>query len=233
MKRISLLLSLGLFLLSATPAHAALFTKSGDLLTKNVLGAADANNALQAVVTSVESVVSNIQLGISDGKLTLSYDDSPRTQDVSLESYDGDIIEITQLKEADSVMVLAAKDSFEIRQRGIKVSTRYPIEVNSALDNLTLTTESGKRYLAVLPYDAVTPLIRTKLIDEIPSSGEIELIELTQGELTYKIKGGKNYNLFDLVTLHADVSVDVSALSGDVLSVNQPTWSRILSFLKV
>lgn len=233
MRKASLLLSVGLLFLSATPAHAALFTKDGNDLTKNVLGAADATNALQAVVTSVESVVSNIQLGITDGKLTLSYDESPHSQDLSLENFDGDIIEITQPKEADSVMVLAAKDSFEIRQRGIKVLTQYPIEVNNSLDNLTLTTESGKRYLAVLPYDAVTPLIRTKLIDEIPTSGEIELIELTEGELTYKIRGEKNHNLFDLVTLHADISVDVSALSGDVLSVDQPTWSRILTFLKV
>lgn len=222
-----------LFVSLSSTAEAAIISKSNQTISINVLGAQD-SNALQNITNSLENIVSKVSLNIEDNQLVLSYDDEIiNDRQFSLENFEGEVIEVKKQSESDSLYVIAEDNKYFLQQRGISVATIYPVEVGSELENLTLQTASGNRYLSILPYDAVSPLLRTNMIDELNREGSIELIELDAGELAYYIQGEKKHNLFDLMSLNADVKISVSALNGKVLSIDQPTWSRVLSFLRV
>lgn len=234
MKTLTVLVALIILFVSFTSTtQAALVTKSDNKLEVNVLGAQD-SNVLQTVTASVEEIINKISFDIQNNSLVLSYEDSSNSeQKIDLDNFEGEVVEIKKENDSESLYVLSKDNKVLLQQRGIVVATTYPIEIGNSLDNLTLQTNSGNRYLTILPYDAVSPLLKTNMIDELNNEGKVELIELDAGELAYYIQGEKNHNLFELVSLKADVNISVSALNGKILSVDQPTWSRILSFLRV
>src|SRR3989344_7107077 len=67
-------------------------------------------------------------------------------------------------------------------------------------------------------------------VAEVEETEEIELIEV-EGTLAYKIKGAKNFKLAGVVPVTAFITAQVSAETGEVISVEQPWYIRFLPFL--
>ncbi|HCS79266.1 TPA: hypothetical protein DIV55_06040 [Patescibacteria group bacterium] len=65
---------------------------------------------------------------------------------------------------------------------------------------------------------------------ESEETEEIELIE-ADGILVYRIKGAKDFRLVGVVPVSAAITAQVSAETGEVLSVEQPWYIRFLPFL--
>jgi len=193
----------------------------------NVLGIT--NLALKTVSSKIEEV----NLYEDNGKIVMNVGNGDRTSEMDLSGYEEEIIEIEKAREPERVSILADGSGFLIRQRGISAKTVYPLKFKSKEEEITVETESGERFVAVLPYEAVTQIIRSNIISDMEEGGRVELVEREEGELAYKINGKKEISLFRFLNIPVDVSAYVSALTGKVLEIEEPVWSRVLSFFAV
>lgn len=230
-KAVPVFVSLLIFFASASPAHAALITvtKSGDMHW-DVLGAISIK---QIASSDVGNAVSELLLKNDGQDVSMNVDSNGSNKTVDLNNYDKEIVEIEKNTAPEKVTILASGNNFLIRQRGIDAKTSYPIKISKGNNDITLETSSGERYLTVLPHEAVLQIVRANIIKDINRDGEIQIVELPEGELAYKIDGEKQFSIFKFFNVPVKISAYVSALTGNVLEVDQPTWSRILNFLLV
>ena len=101
--------------------------------------------------------------------------------------------------------------------------------VDSKKAKLSVTTESGDHFLAVLPYQAVQTLLRTKLLSQIERE-KIEIIE-EERELQYLVSGEKIINVYDVFEYSIPVTTKLSASNGEILSIEAPVWYKAVAFL--
>lgn len=201
--------------------HAALVNVSKENeITWNVLGAISFRNTNNNYLASSEVVLEN-----KSGEVSIN--------DVDISNLEGDIVEFEKEVVPERVKILAENDKFLIQQRGISAETNYPIKISEEEENIVLSTETGERYLAVLPYEALLQVVRANYIKDIGEDGKIFIVEREEGELAYKIVGEKKFSIFKFVDVPVEINTYVSALTGNILEVDQPTWSRILNFLLV
>jgi hypothetical protein len=50
-------------------------------------------------------------------------------------------------------------------------------------------------------------------------------------KLAYEIAGDRIVNLFNIYKYAVPVKVQVSASTGEIISIDQPTWLKVVSFL--
>lgn len=217
----SLAMTTVLLAASSSPANAALITVSQEnQITWNVLGAISFQNANNSYLASSEIVLEN-----NKGAVSLN--------DVDLANIDEEIIEFEKAVASEKVSILAEDDKFLIRQRGVSAETDFPIKISEAEDNIVLETATGERFLVILPYEALLQAVRSNYIRDIGDEGKIYIVESEEGELAYKIVGEKNYSIFKFVDVPVEVNAYISALTGNVLEIDQPAWSRVLNFLLI
>lgn len=202
-------------------ANAALVhvSKEGEI-TWNVLGAISFRPNNNSYLASSELVLEN-----NSGEVSVN--------DINVSSLKGDIVEFEKEVAAERVSIVAEEDKFLIRQRGISAETNYPIKISEEEENIVLSTDTGERYLAVLPYEALLQVVRANYIKDIGEDGKIYIVEREEGELAYKIVGEKRFSIFKFVDVPVEINTYVSALTGNILEVDQPAWSRVLNFLLV
>lgn len=170
-----------------------------------------------------------IALNNTDEKVLLKVDEN----EMDLSGYEDDIVEIEEVDVPKRISIKATDSGFAISQRGVVAETVFPITINTPEKKISVSTASGMRYLAVMPYDAVMQIVRSNIISDLGEDGRIELIEGDEGEVLYKVSGEKNIDLLKFVSLPVEVEVQVSALSGKVLKVEQPIWFSLLNVLLV
>lgn len=214
-------LALVLFHSSALNTHAALINVSKqNEITWNVLGAISFRDAKNNYIATSEIVLENIE-----GEVFLNEMDISNVKD--------EIIQFEKEVEPERVSIQAEGDNFLIIQRGVSAETSFPIKISESDDNIMLQTETGDRFIVILPYEALLQAIRSDNIEDINARGKIEIIESDEGEIAYKIVGTKKYSVFSFFDVGAEVNTYVSALTGNVIKVDQPIWSRVLQFLIV
>jgi len=73
--------------------------------------------------------------------------------------------------------------------------------------------------------------LRAKFVNKIPDSN-IELIEKDK-ELQYVIAGEKVFDILGLMEYSVPVTTFISASTGEILSIDSPTWFKYIKFLFV
>ena len=73
-------------------------------------------------------------------------------------------------------------------------------------------------------------VLRSKKINRIGVDNKLNIIE-NDRELSYEVGGERVINLFNIVEYSVPVTVQVSASTGEILLVDQPTWLKVLGFL--
>jgi hypothetical protein len=229
-----------LFVLSTKSADASLlrFNRDGTLQW-NVLGLNDSVDAAYESAMEVKKIADKVVSGGSipvsisneDGKVFLSYgaDDSAP---VDITGYESEIVEIEEKDAPRTISIAATPSGFAIKQRGITAETSYPINITSPENKLSLTTNSGERFLTILPYEAVNLIIKTNIISTVVG-GQVTLVEKDEGEMAYVVRGEKHIVLFNVFAFQVPVNVEVSATSGTVLNIDQPLWYSVVDFLLV
>jgi len=243
---LSSILFLGALFLLAKPAQAALVVldKEGAIVW-NVLSMKAESGleipkreslevreiALQDLQPSAEAQVS---LTRKDGRVFLNVSSQSGERLVDVTDYQDELIKIEERGEIQSISIANIEDKFAIGQKNVIALTEFSISIDAKTSELLALTPSGSRYIAVLPYEAVANVLKARIMSRLLSdSGEIELKEGSKGELHYFIQGEKEINLFDLISFPVEVKAAVSASTGQILEVEQPTWLRILGFLFV
>lgn len=212
--------------MSALAAALLTFTSGGEVYW-NVLGLTDSSLEVKKIADNLAaSSTSSVSLSNDGGKVFLSYDGNKK---VDVSGYLEDIIEVEE-KNSGTLYIKAKEDGFSINQRDVIVDTNFPIKVNSKENKLSVETATGEKYLAVLPYEAITQLVRTNIVNSV--TGGV-LTEKSEGEVVYEVVGQKQITLFNIFSFEVPVKVEVSATTGSVINVDQPLWYSIADFLLV
>lgn len=212
--------------LSAFAAALLTFTSGGEVYW-NVLGMTDSSLEVKKIADNLAAGPSTSVLLTNDnGQVFLSYDGS---KNVNVSGYKEDIIEVEE-KSAGTISIKVADSGFSIKQRDVTVNTSFPIKVNSRENKLSVETATGEKFLAVLPYEAVTQIIRTNIVSSVVSGS---LIEKEEGEVVYAVDGEKQITLFNIFSFAIPIKVEISATTGTVMNVDQPLWYSVVDFLLV
>lgn len=233
------------YCLVPSPVYAALITVNpqGQVIW-NVLASEDSNDSLKIQKPPQSLSVKNIHpvpdspsdaqisLALENGRVNLTLTSSKGNSTTDVTSYKDEIIEIEETDAPKKIEISHKENSFVIKNQDISAITSFPITINSATRQILVTTPSGERFLAVLPGDAVINIFKANIVNKLSSkTKEINLTETDKGDLQYQIPGEKSVNLFNIHTLSIPVTASVSALTGEILSIDQPAWLRIFGFL--
>jgi hypothetical protein len=229
MKRLVFLVFLVfLFVRYLSDASAAMltFTHDGEVYW-NVLGLTDSSIQVKKIADSLTTGTgTSVSLVNDNGKVFLDYDGEKQ---VDITGYRDDIV-VVEEKGSATLRINATQDGLSIAQGGVTVNTSFPINVNSQKNRLSVETSTGEIFLAVLPHEAITQIIRTRIIDRLLDN---TLAEKPEGEVVYLVRGEKEIELFNIFSFSVPVAVEVSAVSGSVVKIDQPLWYSMLDFLFV
>ena len=203
--------------LSSEDSLALMIPQKGSLEVKEVSGEEDTK----------EAKISLLKEG-NDIKLSIDLEEGRKELDVT--SLEGELIEIEERPKAKSVTIGLLDGKFFVQEEGILALTDFPINIDPTSAELSLETVSGKHYLAVLPQEAYINSLKSKSLSN-HLGNNFQIAEKNPGEVTYEIEGEKTINVFDLVKLNIPVKVSVSVLTGEVISIEQPSWLKVLGFL--
>ena len=171
----------------------------------------------------------SVSLERSNNKISLVVSSNGTTKELDVTDWKQDLIVVEERPEAKKVIVAIADDKFNLRQQSITATTDLSVTVDPKNAELSVKTDSGDKFLSVLPYYATQSLLRTKLINKI-TDNKIEILE-EDGDLAYKISGEKIFNFFDVFSYSIPVTSYISASTGEVLRIDSPTIFKYLTFL--
>jgi len=242
MRRLAILVVvLVCFFASASGVKASMITvNSKGAAVWNVLGESDSLTldvvkpsavSIKEINGNQETQNANIALLISEGTVNLNVKSEDQNKTLQLRDFSGDLVQVEQRPQVASFKIFYKDGNFVFKQGEISASTSYPVKIDSANARVSLQTPSGELNLGILPKDAVDDLVRAKVISKINGQQKIILGEQVNGQLAYNIPGIKTINLFNVTNLDVDVVGNVSATTGEILSVDQPVWLRILGFV--
>lgn len=172
---------------------------------------------------------SRITLSKSDQKISMLVDEGIYEKELDITGWKEEVLELEERAEVQKLSIAIVEDKFAIKQKGIVALTTYPINIDPKKAELSVATDSGLRIISVLPFQAVESLLRAKLITKV-DQGKINLLE-KERELTYVVNGQKIINLFNIYQLTVPIGAEVSASTGEILSVDSPIWYTIIGFL--
>lgn len=236
-----LLLFSFLFFLSPKVAGASLVhIAQGGLVTVNVLGTEDSvlqipkKESLQIKDIAASDVPGQASVSLSqiDGKTNLNVATSDGQKNMDVTNYKDNLIEIEERDKAQKVQISLIDGKFSIEQNGVIALTDFPININPKNAEISVTAPSGVRYLAILPYEAYQGLLKAKIITTL-GENKLAISEGDRGELSYIIPGQKIINVFNVFSYPVDVKSTVSASTGEVLSVDEPVWLKVLNLFLV
>ncbi len=141
-------------------------------------------------------------------------------------------VEVKDSTGESKIKIRSGKNKFEFQQEGVKFSVESdsPLSVNPTTKELTVTTPAGSKVVAVLPRQAVDNMLAAGIVT---STSGVDLKTESDGSLSYNIDGTKNEKLLGIFDVAIPKNLIVSAQTGQVLTVNQSTFSKILDFLSV
>lgn len=171
---------------------------------------------------------SSIELSKVGSKVNLLVYENNEKKQIDITNTNASLVEIEERAEIQRISIGIRNDKFSLQQRGFIAVTEYPIKIDPKTANLTIGTKSGDRFLSILPYQAVQGVLRSKLITRI-NDNNLEIIE-EGSELQYSFSGEKVFNIFDLFEYKIPVSLKVSASTGETVSIEGPTWYKVIGF---
>ena len=230
------------FVLSVSKVDASLVTidKYGKVIIK-VLSAEESIGLEipQSDFLEVKNIISEtpdadavITLAKTDGKSTLKVSSSSGDKSMDVTNYKDEVLVVEERPEVQKLTFFVSGDKFTLVQRGVYAETDYQINVDPTSAKLTLEAPSGLRYLSVLPHQATDAVLRANFINRI-DEGKRLIIKEEGSDLTYEVFGDKIFNIFNLFEYGVPVSAKVSASTGEILSIEGPTWLKVINFLFV
>lgn len=187
----------------------------------------------EVVNEDVRSSDARLFLSKEDDKVNLKLIEGGQQRELDVTHISEDIIEIEERGETSKVVIGISGDQFTISQNNVTAKTNYPISVDPQNAEISVKTPSGFKYISILPADAVVSSLRSKVISVLRTDNPLTLTEKEGGQLLYVISGEKNINVIEMIKFAVPVTAEVSASTGEIVFVEQPTWLKVLGFLFV
>ncbi|MDO8452668.1 MAG: hypothetical protein Q7S79_02855 [bacterium] len=162
------------------------------------------------------------------------------------EGAEDEIFKIEERAGKEQIKVRAAGEEFLVLRDKIGATTNFPLSVNLATNELTVTTPAGEKVVAVLPDQAVRNMLAANVIDQvrgIPFTQDVEkiatqagttlqdVVRLTttrEGILVYEIPGVSNQRLLGFFNVPIARTAVVSTETGEALAVRESLLTRVV-----
>lgn len=201
-----------------------------------------------------------VKIKNEDGKVKLRVETTTGETEMDVTNLEDDIVRVSQREDEQEIRIRARGDRLEIRQKGIGALTHFPVSVNPETNELTITTPSGVKVVAVLPSVAVANILQSNIMDRILSATpspspiasasvspigtpiateeaeledkgeEIEIVE-EDGAPAFKIQGTKDVRFLNILPLEVPVTAFVSTQTGETLNVSRPWFLNLFGIL--
>lgn len=114
--------------------------------------------------------------------------------------------------------------------------TSLPLSVDLRTNQLIATTPAGERNLTVLPDAAVQNMLADNVIDQLGDQTATNLketieLENREGVAVYRLKGIKEQNLLGFIPIIVERTAVVSAETGELIEIQEPTLAKIVNIL--
>jgi hypothetical protein len=188
---------------------------------------------LEVKKIAMDSSDSNTKITLTkdNGEMKLNVFGEQGEKSLNVTNIKEDVVEIEERPEVERLVLGVTEGKFTLSQKGIVAVTDYEIDIDPGLAKLALSAPSGLRYLSILPRQVIETVFRSKIINKINPETNMILTEEGGGDLAYVVDGQRVINVLNVFEYKAPVIAKVSASTGEILEVNQPTWLRIFGFL--
>jgi hypothetical protein len=202
-------------------------------------------NNLKQIQVRTESNKAKIKLDSKNGSFELenengkikikAKDDNGSELELESESLDN----INDALEDEGISIASSSgNNLRIKRGKFEAETHFPLSINPTTNTLTITTPAGIKDVAVLPDQAVSNLIRNKLIDRVASGSASEnptgiKLGLLNDKPVFQVLGSDDKKLFGLIPVSIDNTSFVSAENGEIVRVDKSLVSQILDLLSV
>lgn len=123
----------------------------------------------------------------------------------------------------------------------IAATTDFPLSVDVGTNQLIITTPAGQKRVTVLPDQAVTNLLATKIFNKVDSasnlSGDLKefegviKLEIRNNEPVYRVKGIKTHKFLGIIPIDSEATAFISSETGDLVAQEQPFIANLISIL--
>lgn len=121
-----------------------------------------------------------------------------------------------------------------LQQGATEVATSLPLEIDSKTRTIQVMVNNQPTKLSVLPAEAVTSISAKGLVTPPTAANAAQpqvVLVKNQERLEYQIKGEKSGKFLGILPVKTQVQVNVSAQTGNTLSVSQSPLFSIFGFL--
>lgn len=153
-------------------------------------------------------------------------------KELDVTNWEEGLIEIEERGDVKRIEIGVEGDEFVIKQDGVSAKTSYPINIEPKENKLSVETSSGEIFLTVFPIEAAESALRSRYVTRLPDKN-IGVSEKETGILTYEVDGEREIEMLKFIDYAVPVTVYVSASTGEIVSIDQPTWLRIFGFLLI
>lgn len=193
---------------------------------------------------------------VEKGKLKLKYStrngktqleaENEQGQQVKLKADDLDSVKegLDDELEKEGIRISTASGRPVIAKNEVAAQTNFPLSIDAATNQLTVTTAAGQKVVAVLPDQAINNLLASGVLNKIVSQSansaltndignlsNIVSLESRNSDLVYKVLGDKNYKLFGLIAVSAPTTAFVSAESGNLVAEDRSLITELIRLL--
>lgn len=221
---IKLLLIVALLTFSGSAVYSQ--ARASSTVSKSVLSESDSKDEVKVEDKKVEDKDDKNET--PEPKETPELKETPEPKEIEEENE----VEVKDGTSEAKIKIRSGKNKFEFQQEGAKFSVEsdFPLSVNPATRELTVTTPAGSKVVAILPQQATDNMLASGIVT---TTTGVDLKTESDGKLSYNINGTKNKKLLGVFDVAVPKNLIVSAETGQVLSVNQSTFSKILDFLSI
>lgn len=146
--------------------------------------------------------------------------------------------EVEKELDKEDVKIATAPGQMALVNKRVGALSNFPISIDPTTRQLTVTTPSGSKVVAVLPQKAIDNMLASKVMDDVvgekvnnnlASIPDLVKLETENGVLGYKVKGTKTHKLFGFIPIKTGVEAFVSAENGQVVESKESLLGRILN----
>lgn len=200
----------------------------------------------------------SIKVEVEKGKLKLKYSTQNGKSQLEAEGEHGQEVhlktdELSDIKEGlddelekEGIKISTASGRMVIAKHEVAAQTSFPLSIDAATNQLTVTTPSGQKIVAILPDQAVNSLLTTGILNKIASQSaglalttdignlsNVVSLESMNNDLVYKVLGDKDYKLFGLLPVSTSATAFVSAQTGHLVAEERPLISELIKLLSI
>ncbi len=193
-----------------------------------------------------------IRIESKDGKLLLrrelksTSDSSKEKSEIEIDLSDQGVFEVKDRVESRSTRIATGSGDEKVIIRARSAAkTSFPLSIDTATNELIVTTPAGTRVVSVLPDAAVSRLLELNILDSVTSASDTlgeegeeldeidDVVELEEedGTLVYQVAGEKEEKILGLFATKIKKTVTLSAETGEVLRTRMGFFTRILDLV--